>query len=102
MKEYDDFVNIAENYEADSVTMNDILEEFNKQSNILEDAVSKLANGINVISQSVDNSSANVDNVTSNISTLVDRMSTISEKVGENRSIASNLDNEVNRFKKVE
>lgn len=102
MKEYDGFVNVAQSYENDTLAIDEILDELNKQTIILGQVSNQLLNGIKGITSSIDKSKKDFDEVSDNVAILVDGMKIMSTEVEESKEVAQNLDNEVGRFKNVE
>ena len=102
MKEYDGFVNVAQSYENDSLTIGEILKNINDQTVILGEISNQLLGGIKGITSSIDASNDNFDIVSQNVTILVDGMEIISSEVEENKEISQILDKEVGRFKNVD
>ena len=102
MKEYDGFVNVAQSYQNDTMVINDILNELNRQSVILGKVSNQLLEGIKGITSSIDKSKKDFGQVSDNVSVLVEGMKVIATEVEESKDVAQILDKEVGRFKNVE
>ena len=82
--------------------MSSILKDFNDQSSQLRNIANVLAESIQDITSAVEQSTEGITNAAENVSMLLDSMKIISKEVGENSDIANTLNEEVNRFKRVE
>lgn len=102
INEYDNFVEVAESYERDSCIVEQILDEFNKQSSYLEEAIVKLSSGVKSISHSVNECSEGVGGVANNVDNLLKEMNIIAGEAADNKEIADNLEKEVHRFEVIE
>lgn len=102
MQEYDGFVADAGSYKNDAALMSSILKDFNDQSSQLRNIANVLAESIQDITSAVEQSTEGITNAAENVSMLLDSMKIISKEVGENSDIANTLNEEVNRFKRVE
>lgn len=102
MPDYDLFVGIADTYKLDAKNINEMLTEFTGQSKELRKVVSDMADGIKGISIAVDESVNAVVQSNEDTNTLVRSITTISDEATHNLETVNALNNEVNRFKKVE
>ncbi len=101
MKDYDGFVNVANNYQDDAESVNDILSEFAEQTAEVEEIMERMNSGISNISSTVDESAKGVSNAAENTGILVEAMDHIRQETENNQSISRELRSEVERFKKV-
>jgi len=101
MKDYDSFVQVAEQYEKDADSVNGILSEFARTSDGINDTVHSMNTGINDISVAVDENARDVTSVAQNTVSLVEAISNIQKETENSRQISAQLSDEVNRFKKV-
>lgn len=101
LKDYDNFVEVAAQYEKDADSVNDILSEFARNTGDINDTIQNMNTGINDIALAVDESAKAVTSVAENAVNLVDSITQIQEETESNQEISSKLSNEVNRFKNV-
>jgi len=102
VNDYDKFVSISENYEKDSLLMNDILEEFVGKTHKLEENMNDLSNGVGSIASSINECTNGVESATHHIENLVKEIGDITEEVKSNKKVANILEDNINRFKKVQ
>lgn len=101
MKDYDDFVDVAAQYEKDADSVNDILTEFARNTQEINDTMQAMNSGINDIATAVDESAKGVTSVAENAVNLVESITQIQAETENNQSISAKLSSEVNRFKNV-
>ena len=101
VNEYDNFVKIIENYEADSEEANSTFSEFATMSGESVKTMTDMNEGINNISVTIEESAKGVSNVAEEISQLVSAISSISVQAGENKNISDGLSGEVSKFEKM-
>lgn len=101
MKDYDDFVDVAAQYEKDAENVNDILSEFARNTEEINGTMQAMNSGINDIAIAVDESAKGVTSVAENAVNLVESITQIQAETANNQSISANLSSEVNRFKNV-
>lgn len=101
MKDYDGFVDVANNYQHDAEDMNVILTEFASGAAEMQNIMQHINVGINDISTTVDESAKGVSNVAENTGSLVAAMAHIQQETQNSQSISRELCDEVERFKKV-
>lgn len=101
MRDYDGFVDVANNYQNDAEDVNMILTEFASGTDEIQTIMHRINTGINDISTTVDESAKGVSNVAENTGTLVEAMAHIQRETQNNQSISRELCGEVERFKKV-
>ena len=100
-EDYDNFVKIIGNYEADTDQASN---SFNDFANMSKDSVTKMNDmneGINNISIAIEESAKGVTNVAEEIAQLVTAISAITTQAGENKNLSENLSDEVAKFEKV-
>ena len=100
-EDYDNFVKIIGNYEADTDQASN---SFNEFANMSKDSVTKMNDmneGINNISIAIEESAKGVTNVAEEIAQLVTAISAITTQAGENKNLSENLSDEVAKFEKV-
>lgn len=101
MKDYDGFVDVANNYQHDAEDMDIILTEFASGATEMQTIMQHINVGINDISTTVDESAKGVSNVAENTGSLVAAMAHIQQETQNSQSISRELCDEVERFKKV-
>lgn len=101
MKDYDGFVDVANNYQHDAEDMDAIFTEFASGAAEMQSIMQHINVGINDISTTVDESAKGVSNVAENTGTLVEAMAHIQQETQNSQSISRELCGEVERFKKV-
>ncbi len=101
MKDYDGFVNVANNYQHDAEDVDVILTEFASGTSEMQSIMQRINVGINDISVTVDESAKGVTNVAENTGNLVEAMAGIQKETQNSQSISRDLRDEVERFKKV-
>lgn len=101
MKDYDGFVNVANNYQHDAEDVDVILTEFASGTSEMQSIMQRINVGINDISVTVDESAKGVTNVAENTGNLVEAMAGIQKETQNSQSISRDLCDEVERFKKV-
>lgn len=101
MKDYDGFVDVANNYHHDAEDMDAILTEFASGASDMQMTMQRINVGINDIATTVDESAKGVSNVAENTGSLVEAMAHIQKETQNSQSISRELCGEVERFKKV-
>ncbi len=101
MKDYDGFVEVANNYQHDAEDVDAILSEFSEGATEMQMIMQHINVGINDISTTVDESAKGVSNVAENTGSLVEAMAHIQQETQNSQSISRELCDEVERFKKV-
>ena len=101
MKDYDAFVEIANQYEEDADLMSNILAEFAEQAATINHTMQDMNEGIIDVSTTVGESARAVSSVAEDTSTLVDAMSQIQDATAESQTISEELQAEVKKFEKV-
>lgn len=101
MKDYDDFVGVAGQYEKDADDINEILSNVAANTNEISSTMQAMNTGIGDISVAVDENAKGVTSVAENAVSLVEAFTNIQKETESNQEISSKLTDEVNRFKKV-
>lgn len=101
LKDYDDFVDIAKQYEKDTDDINALLEEFAANTGDINSTIQTMNQGIHDISTAADESARGVATAAENVVNLVEAISLIQDETDNNKTISEKLESEVNRFKNV-
>ena len=99
--DYDNFVKIIGNYDADSDQASNTFNEFAVKSKDSLGTMNDMNEGINNISIAIEESAKGVTNVAQEISQLVTAISAITVQAGENKNLSEDLSDEVAKFEKV-
>lgn len=101
IKDYDGFVNIVKQYQADAESMNNLLTDFTNSAASVNDVMQTMNQGLNDITITVDESAKGITEVAESTSDLVNAMSLIKEETMNNERISKALSDEVHRFEVV-
>lgn len=99
--DYDNFVNIAQQYHNDVDNMDGILQEFYASASDLADTMSGINESIYDINSAVDESAQGVSMAAGSTSQLVKELVSIKADIDSNTEISDKLQNEVKRFKNI-
>ena len=99
--DYDNFVKIIGNYDADSEQASNTFNEFAVKSKDSLGTMNDMNEGINNISIAIEESAKGVTNVAQEISQLVTAISAITVQADENKNLSEDLLDEVAKFEKV-
>ena len=99
--DYDNFVKIIGNYDADSEQASNTFNEFAVKSKDSLGTMNDMNEGINNISIAIEESAKGVTNVAQEISQLVTAISAITVQADENKNLSEDLSDEVAKFEKV-
>lgn len=102
LKDYDGFVTTASIYKEDANAIDAMLIEFSNKSSELRKVAEHMEEGIKGINFAVDDSVNTVIQSSDNTSRLLRSISTISEEATRSLETVNELNNEVNKFKKVD
>ncbi|WP_186578479.1 methyl-accepting chemotaxis protein [Aquibacillus kalidii] len=102
LADYDGFVEIANNYKQDMDTIDEMLTRFSTRSGDLSTISSSMAEGIQEITLAVEESVKAVIESNENTTSLLNSITTITDEAAHNSEIVTDLNNQVNKFKKVE
>ena len=98
LPEFETFVESGEQYNSDAAYVQESMEEFNKKTEALKQAVSSIAEAIATISSAIDEGAKGVSGVADSTQVLVEDMDNISNKMDSNQEIASDLRKETEIF----
>lgn len=101
MKDYDNFVDIVEQYKKDADSVDDILSGVAANTSDISTTMDAMNTGIGDISTAVEENAKGITNVADSAVSLVEAMAEIKTETERNQQISQKLNNEVNRFKKV-
>lgn len=101
MKDYDGFVSLSEQYEADADTVNNLISEFSRNTEEIKNTIVGMNESISDISAAVDDTANGASSVADNAASLVESISQIQTQSAINQDISLKLSSEVNRFKNV-
>jgi len=101
IKDYDGFVEVVNQYQADADLMSQILGEFVDQATIINDTMREMNTNIDDVSSTVGESAKAVTSVAEDASLLVGAISNIQEETENTHRISTELQNEVKRFERV-
>ncbi|MDE5865847.1 MAG: methyl-accepting chemotaxis protein [Lachnospiraceae bacterium] len=101
MKDYDDFVEVVDQYEQDADNVNEIFEVFATNTTEINQTMEAMNSGINDISTVVEDNARGVTNVADSVVTLATAIGEIQQETTGNQEISRRLNIEVNRFKQV-
>ena len=99
--DYDNFVKIIGNYDADSDQASNTFNEFAVKSKDSLGTMNDMNESINNISIAIEESAKGVTDVAQEISQLVTAISAITVQAGENKNLSEDLSDEVAKFEKV-
>lgn len=101
MKDYDDFVEVVEQYKQDADSVDAILNDVAANTADISETMEAMNTGINDISIAVEENAKGITNVADSAVSLVEAMAEIQKETEHNQQISERLSSEVNRFKKV-
>jgi len=101
LNDYDMFVDTAEHYRDDSVSINKILVEFSKNASTLEVTMGEMNTGISEIVNTIDESTKGITNAATVTSELVFSMKLINDQARNNQEISEALKDEVDIFDNI-
>ena len=101
MKDYDGFVDIVNQYQADADLMSQILGEFADQATIINDTMREMSTNMDDVSTTVGESARAVSTVAEDAALLVGAISNIQEETENTHRISEELQTEVKRFERV-
>ncbi|MCM1037791.1 MAG: methyl-accepting chemotaxis protein [Ruminococcus sp.] len=101
MENYDEFVDMINQYCDDAENVNDIMLRFSKDTNEIESTIQEMNEGINSIATSVDENVKGITNVAESSVELVGAILEIQKETENNQEISVQLNAEVNRFKNI-
>ena len=101
MNDYDTFVGVVNQYHADAEQMNRILSGFASEAGVMSDTMQSMTSGIHDIAVTMDESANAVTSVATEASDLVTAISDIQSETDHNRKVSADMDEQVQRFKKL-
>ena len=101
IKDYDGFVDIVNQYQADADLMAQILEEFVEQATVINDTMREMSTNMDDVSCTIGESARAVGSVAEEAALLVGAISNIQEETENTQRISAELQTEVKRFEKV-
>lgn len=101
MRDYDDFVEVVEQYEQDAESVNEILSVFATNTDDINQTMEAMNTGINDISTVVEDNAKGVTSVADSVVTLAAAIGEIQQETTGNQEISRRLNDEVSRFKQV-
>ena len=99
--DYDGFVEVANQYQADADHINKILTEFTSKSSAMENTMRTMNNSLNNISIAVDESATGVASAAENAVKLVASISNIQQSAEQSQEISRELQEEACFFEKA-
>lgn len=101
MKDYDNFVEVVQQYKQDADSVDEILGGVAKNTADVSETMNGMNTGINDISTAVEENAKGITNVADSAVSLVEAMSEIQKETENNQQISDKLNSEVSRFKRV-
>lgn len=98
LPDYEEFVNVGQQYNEDAVHVNEIVNHFDDMSGKLKQLMDSITNSINGINISVDESAKGTTNVAVSTSNLVRNIGEIAEAMNDNRQVAGDLTENAEQF----
>ena len=98
LPDYEEFVNVGQQYNEDAVHVNEIVNHFNDMSGQLKQLMDSITDSINGINVSVDESAKGTTNVAVSTSELVRDIGEIAEAMNDNRQVAGDLEEKADQF----
>ncbi|MDX8046735.1 methyl-accepting chemotaxis protein [Gracilibacillus sp. S3-1-1] len=102
LTDYQEFVEIANNYKKNMDWVNDMLSRFSTKSTELRGISDTMATGIQEITVAVEENVNTVIESSENTTSLLNSVTTITQEANHNKEIVNSLNEQVNKFKKVE
>lgn len=101
LADYDNFVEVANQYDDDADNMNTILHEFYESAQHLAGTMTQMTDGIDGINTAVDESAQGVTVAAQSTGQLVEALGMIKMQADTNKEISAQLQSEVERFKNI-
>lgn len=98
MKGFSELVRTSEEYSADAVKLNEIMNVFRSQSQQLQNNMDNIRQVMETVNLSVEESARGVNRITEMSASITENVSDIGEQAEANRHIANELEGEVNKF----
>lgn len=100
LPDYDRFTEIAQYYTKDSTYLENILDIFSKQAAEINSSIDSLRDGMNNISLTMEDSTNGIVKITEETVVLVSNLTAIVDEVVNNKGIAKELREEVDKFRR--
>lgn len=101
VKDYDKFVDIANQYKEDADYINTVLQSITDKSTSIKETMLAMNDGINDISIAMNDSAQGITSVAEDTTELASAITLIKEETDNNKRISDKLLEEVSRFKRV-
>lgn len=101
MKDYDEFVEVVEQYQQDAESVDEILTDFSSNAGEIAATMKTMNMSINDISTAVDENAKGVTSVADNAVGMVEAIDRIQQETQNSEDISRMMSEEVERFKKV-
>ena len=101
LTDYEKFVGVADQYHADADSIEEIILKFADSAKSLAATMDEVTRGIEGITVSVDESAKGVSSAAESTSMFVEATSSIQEEINNNRIVANQLKEQVDKFKKI-
>ena len=101
IKDYDKFMGVVNQYEADADLMQKILTSFSEKADAMNGTMNNMNNGVQGITASVDESAKAVSSVAEDTSSLVSALTNIKDMSDDNLNVAHQMEKEVGVFKVI-
>ena len=101
LADYQKFVGITNEYREDSEKVNNILEDFAKNTQILKNTMAEMNTGISDIATTIDDNTKGVNEAAESVSTVVDAIGVIKKQAYDNAKVGNDLSENVEVFKQM-
>lgn len=101
LADYQKFVGITNEYRDDSEKVNNILEDFAKNTQILKNTMAEMNTGISDIATTIDDNTKGVNEAAESVSTVVDAIGVIKKQAYDNAKVGNDLAENVEVFKQM-
>lgn len=101
IKDYDRFIQVVNQYEADADLMQQILSSFAVKAEDMDATMNHMNMGVQGITASVDESARAVSSVAEDTNSLVSALDNIKDMSDDNMNVAKQMENEVGVFKVI-
>lgn len=101
LADYRKFVGITNEYRDDSEKVNNILEDFAKNTQILKNTMAEMNTGISDIATTIDDNTKGVNEAAESVSTVVDAIGVIKKQAYDNAKVGNDLSENVEIFKQM-
>ena len=98
IKDYDDFMEVVEQYEKDADAMSVFFNDFAAKASDMTDTLKNMSSNISSVSVTVEEGANGLSNAAGDTSALVESVGRIKSEMEDNKRIYENLKTEVDRF----